>query len=225
MTDSIELAFKNLRIEELECMVLHAHQQFRNVIAHVRCYLCGEPIDDQRWHLGEVGEAQEIVHTECFDQNKKAEEGASEEDAVRLCQEALFEGWAEAHNHSNRGGEPVRAPKTNPCADVLGGSTLEAFASSEGLGTYAREHGDVGGEPDAQGSWSPAHVAGCGGPVEVRVPERLIPFTGINDVTVRVPKTLKAQLKEIVRSNFPHPDPERHAYDVLARALKDKGIK
>lgn len=172
MTDSIEIAFKNLRIEELEGMVLHAQQQFRNVIAHARCYLCGEPIDDQRWHLGEVGEAQEIVHTECFDQNEKAEEGASpEKGTTQITWED--EEYDTPFDYSGGSGEPVRAPKANPCADVLGSATLEAFASSEGFGTNAREHGGDSGEQDAYRSWSPTDVARCGGPIEVRLPAGL----------------------------------------------------
>lgn len=214
-------------------------EKFRVFSETARCYLCEEKIGTERWRIGEYTSGnKEVVHQSCWDE--EAERASSQESywcgiepekdrqppfGEGPCAQILFEGWLQAHNHGSRGGEPVRAPKTNPCADVLGSSTLEAFASSEGFSTYAREHGSGGGQCDAQGSWSPTHVAGCGGPVEVRVPERLIPFTGNNDVTVRVPRAVKAVLAAKVTDEQIIVGDEFIKPDKIARALKDKGIK
>jgi len=206
---------------------------FRVFSETARCYLCEEKIGTERWRIGEYSSGnKEVVHQACWDEEaeRAASQGSywiggSPEKVSQVPAITWYEEFYDTpHYHSGRGGQFEGEAEASPGANLADGSTLEAFASSEGFGTYAREHGGDRGEPDAQGSWSPAHVAGCGGPIEVRVPERLIDL-GNEPVTVRVPKTVKAQLKEIVRSNFPHPDPEKRALDMLARALKEKGIK
>jgi hypothetical protein len=46
---------------------------FRNTMANARCYICGGKIGQEiRWHIGEVNNSKEIVHTPCF--LKEAEE-------------------------------------------------------------------------------------------------------------------------------------------------------
>lgn len=71
VADSIELAMTKLKIEDMEMTLLHAQQNFRNIMAHARCYICSEQIDDARWFLGDMGDTQEIVHADCFDQTSK----------------------------------------------------------------------------------------------------------------------------------------------------------
>lgn len=127
--ESLDAAFKQLRIEELEGTLLRMQQNFRNVLAHARCHICGEPIDDQRWHLGEyVSGNQELVHTECYDE--EAERAASQESywcggTSEEGEKALDQLFIETtirkatDGDGSRGGQPEGAPEANPCAAVV----------------------------------------------------------------------------------------------------------
>lgn len=157
-------------------------EKFRVFSETARCYLCEEKIGTERWRIGEYSSGnKEVVHQACWDE--EAERAASEgsywiggsPEKVRQIPTVSWdeEVYDTPFDYSGGSGESVRTPKANPCADVLGSATLEAFASSEGFGTNAREHGGDSGEQDAYRSWSPTDVARCGGPIEVRLPAGL----------------------------------------------------
>lgn len=220
------------RHDELTSQLSDISEKFRLSIWHSRCYLCEDKIADQRWQLGEyVSGNKEIVHTACWEE--EAERAASEvsywcgsfpetytaESRVPLGDTRC--GWTPDGNGSGSG-QPAGKAETNPCADVLGVETLAAFAASEGLSPYAGEHGDRGDKRDAEGSRPPIHVAGCRGPDPVRLPERLIPFEGDNNVTVRVPRALKAMLAASVTDEPIKYQSRRVLTDKIARAMESR---
>lgn len=196
MTQSIEDAFAALKVQYLEMSLLRAQQQFRNVIAHARCYLCGDYIDDQRWHLGETDEGQEIVHTDCYD--KEEEEARKAAQYVGLGENSIFQElpFREAKEEEisyTRGIGLPEGPAT---------STAEAERTArEDAGLYSPENqgscGDAGrhlhlrSPADDEGTRSGADLR-TGGPVEIRVPMR------VDRPTMRVRPALKAVVKHEV---------------------------
>jgi hypothetical protein len=236
LTDYI---FEMDRADDAEEKLALVTEKFRVFSETARCYLCEEKIGTERWRIGEYTSGnKEVVHQSCWDE--EAERASSQESywcgiepeenrqppfGEGMCAEILQEGWLQAHHNSRRGGLPEGKAEAAAGTDHAGRETLEAFASSEGFGTHAGEHGGGSGEPDAHQSWSPEDVAGCGGPIEVRVPDRVIEFTGNNDVTVRVPRAVKAVLAAKVTDEPIIIADQFIVVDKIERALKEKGIK
>lgn len=227
------------RADEAEASLEVMAEKFRLFSHTARCYLCEEKIGTERWRIGEYTSGRkEVVHQSCWDEEAERSSsqesywcGGSTEEGIEPpfgegpCAEILQEGWLQAHRNSARTGQPEGEAKAAAGTDHAGRETLEAFASSEGFGTHAGEHGGDGGEPDAHQSWSPEDVARSGGPIEVRVPDRVIPYEGKNDVTVRVPRALKAMLGGMVTDEPIIIADQFIVVDKIERALKRKGIK
>lgn len=204
MTQSIEEAFAALKVQDLEMSLLRAQQQFRNVIAHARCYLCGEYIDDQRWHLGEVDEGQEIVHTDCYDQAEEEARKAAQHVGLnenRLFQELPFR-EAKEEEISYQRGVGLPEGETTTAASAQGTPREDAGIHPpqdkrprDNAGRYLH----LCGEGDDE-SARPDTDSRSGRPVEVCVP------TGVDRPTVRVRPVLKAAVKHEVAMDRRSPE-------------------
>jgi hypothetical protein len=195
---NMECSMLRLQLEEIEHKVLQDKATFRNIMAHVRCGICGDQIDDTRWMLGEVGETQEIVHATCH-YDEPAEEQAEEENA---------------DNYKTYG--------------MYHGTPIEKDAEIEGVGSDERGYGGIGSQHDVEGSGKTANVLGHGAVDSRSVSsgvEKEIPFIGENDVTVRVPPWLKKVVRDEVtwdRGTADALEREREAIEKIGRALEGR---
>lgn len=214
------------RADDAEEKLALVTEKFRVFSETARCYLCEEKIGTERWRIGGYTSGnKEVVHQSCWDE--EAERASSQESywcgiEPKEVSETFY-GKAPDGNGS-RGGQPEGKAETPPRACVSAGAPSETPAKAEGISTDARGHGDDRHQRDVEESWSPTHVAGLGGPVEVRLPERIIPLDQ-TPITKRVLGTSKVMLREDVKGEFINYHPKMVFVDKIARGLKDKGVK
>lgn len=217
MTQSIEEAFAALRVQDLEMSLLRAQQQFRNVMAHARCYLCGEYIDDQCWHLGEVDEAQEIVHTQCFDEAAEAEARKSTENSYLYTLLPFEEIKGPVSYERGVGlpeGEAARSTETQGTARESAGVYP---SKDQGPRDNAGRHLHLRYPNDDEGARNDLD-ARSGGPVEVCVP------TGVDKPTQRVRPALKTVVQFEVATDMRPPE-VREAQSLLKISRYIKGYE
>ena len=241
MSQTFEEALLEFKVEELAASLTDTTNRFRMFTENSRCYLCGDKIETERWQFGEyVSGNKEVVHTSCWEE--EAERASSEgsywcgsttEEALKnhlLGENVFFSSIPfekvedSAYHYSRRGGEPSGEAEANAGARVSTGAPSETLSQVQGIGGHAGEHGGHGHQPDAQGQEQAGDDAGGRGPDKAGVSERLIPFVGFNDVTVRVPVFVKEELRTMVKGQEVITGDEFIVIDKIKKALNAKGV-
>lgn len=135
-------------------------KRFHLAISNARCYLCNEKVGEARWHLGEVGDSQEVVHTECFD--KKAKESQEfarfiqEVDELLDAKEHYFGRWSHSKRHEYKAYRP-----SDPIIDV-GAQAPQADEALHSQSSYQEVYGNMGNPDNVEGTRYPAFEPGDG---------------------------------------------------------------